>query len=89
MLCFPFFLFLKFQRAPDGSSQKNEAQKQWIEVMEHRLHVDNSIQLVGKLLFGAAEGLEILEAVRPAGQPLVDDWSCLKSTVSFFFFQIN
>lgn len=78
------FFWHEFQRAPEGSSQKIEAQKQLIEVMEHRLHVDNSIQLVGKLLFGNDEGLEILDAVRPAGQPLVDDWSCLKSTVRSF-----
>ncbi|KAG6469471.1 hypothetical protein ZIOFF_074188 [Zingiber officinale] len=83
-LCFPYSLFLKFQRAPEGSSRRIEARKQLVEVMEHRSHVDDSIRLVGKLLFGDDRGLEILDAVRPAGQPLVDDWSCLKSMVRSF-----
>ncbi|XP_074567301.1 vacuolar-processing enzyme alpha-isozyme-like [Curcuma longa] len=81
------YFWHKFERAPEGSSQKIEAQKQLVEVMEHRSHVDNSIQLIGKLLlFGNEyEGrLEILDTVRPAGQPLVDDWSCLKSLVRSF-----
>ncbi|RRT77842.1 hypothetical protein BHE74_00033819 [Ensete ventricosum] len=52
--------------------------------MEHRLHIDTSIQLIGKLLFGSEQGPEVFETVRPAGQPLVDDWSCLKSMVRAF-----
>lgn len=78
-----FFLsYSKFHRAPEGSHQKLNAQKHLLEVMEHRLHIDTSIQLIGKLLFGSEQGPEVLETVRPAGQPLVDDWSCLKSMVS-------
>lgn len=50
--------------------------------MSHRLHVDNSVDLIGNLLFGSKHGSEMLKAIRPAGQPLVDDWSCLKSMVS-------
>lgn len=46
------------------------------------MHLDNSIALVGKLLFGIKKGPEVLTSVRPAGQPLVDDWDCLKSYVS-------
>ncbi|XP_042449893.1 vacuolar-processing enzyme gamma-isozyme-like [Zingiber officinale] len=78
------FFWQNFQRAPEGSSRRIEARKQLVEVMEHRSHVDDSIRLVGKLLFGDDRGLEILDAVRPAGQPLVDDWSCLKSMVRSF-----
>ncbi|CAD5189603.1 unnamed protein product [Musa acuminata subsp. malaccensis] len=74
----------KFHRAPEGSHQKLNAQKHLLEVMEHRLHIDTSIQLIGKLLFGSEQGPEVLESVRPAGQPLVDDWSCLKSMVRAF-----
>ncbi|CAL9083901.1 unnamed protein product, partial [Musa acuminata var. zebrina] len=51
------------------------------QVISHRLHVDNSIEFIGKLLFGSKQGSEVLKTVRPAGQPLVDDWSCLKSMV--------
>ncbi|XP_026409569.1 vacuolar-processing enzyme gamma-isozyme-like [Papaver somniferum] len=66
----------QYRKAPEGSQRKAEAQKQSVEVMPHRMHVDRSI---GKLLFGFEKGPRVLEVVRPAGQPLVDDWDCLKS----------
>jgi legumain len=78
------YYWQKFQRSPDGSSKKLDAQKQLLDVMNHRVHVDNSIELVGKLLFGSEKGIEVLKTVRPAGQPLVDDWDCLKSMVRSF-----
>ncbi|PIN16844.1 Asparaginyl peptidase [Handroanthus impetiginosus] len=74
----------KFRKAPEGSTRKFEAQKQLSEAMARRTHVDNSIQLIGKLLFGLEKGPQVLKSVRPAGQPLVDDWSCLKSMVRTF-----
>ncbi|RWW18751.1 hypothetical protein GW17_00017239 [Ensete ventricosum] len=67
-----------------GSFHKLNAQKDLLEVMSHRLHIDNSIELVGKLLFGSGKASELLKSVRTAGQPLVDDWSCLKSMVRTF-----
>ncbi|XP_010429610.1 PREDICTED: vacuolar-processing enzyme alpha-isozyme [Camelina sativa] len=73
----------KYRKAPEGSARKVEAQKQVIEAMSHRLHVDNSVLLIGKLLFGL-EGPEILNKVRTYGKPLVDDWDCLKSMVRAF-----
>lgn len=94
-LCFYFFqllhllfqtdtlpFLLKYQKAREGSSHKRNAQKELLEVISHRLHVDNSIEFIGKLLFSSKQGSEVLKTVRPAGQPLVDDWSCLKSMVS-------
>uniref|UniRef100_A0A7N0V896 Legumain prodomain domain-containing protein n=1 Tax=Kalanchoe fedtschenkoi TaxID=63787 RepID=A0A7N0V896_KALFE len=69
----------KFRKAPEDSARKMEARKQIMEAMSQRMHLDNSIKLVGRLLFGIEKGPEVLEAVRPAGQPLVDDWSCLKA----------
>jgi len=78
------YYWQKFQRSPDGSSKKLDAQKQLLDVMNHRVHVDNSIELVGKLLFGSEKGIEVLKTVRPAGQPLVDNWACLKSMVRSF-----
>lgn len=51
--------------------------------MSHRMHIDDSIKLVGKLLFGMEKGPEVLTSVRPAGQPLADDWNCLKTLVPF------
>ncbi|XP_057248650.1 vacuolar-processing enzyme [Beta vulgaris subsp. vulgaris] len=71
----------KFRKAPEGSQSKMEAQKLFMEAMSHRIHLDHSIKLVGKLLFGIEKGPEILETVRPAGQPLVDDWTCLRTLV--------
>ncbi|GFZ16684.1 gamma vacuolar processing enzyme [Actinidia rufa] len=71
----------KFRKAPEGSPRKLEAQKQFVEAMSHRMHIDNSVKMVGKLLFGIDKGPEVLNAVRPAGQPLVDDWDCLKTLV--------
>ncbi|XP_044462854.1 vacuolar-processing enzyme-like [Mangifera indica] len=74
----------KYRKAPEGTSRKVEAQKQFIEAMSHRVHIDHSIKLIGKLLFGIENGPEVLNTVRPAGQPLVDDWDCLKSLVRTF-----
>ncbi|KAK4730060.1 hypothetical protein R3W88_023048 [Solanum pinnatisectum] len=37
-------------------------------------HVDKSVKYVGQILFGVENGPEVLNIVRPAGQPLVDDW---------------
>ncbi|KAL3650766.1 hypothetical protein CASFOL_007169 [Castilleja foliolosa] len=74
----------KFRKAREGSDRKSEAQKQLAEAMAHRAHVDNSMKLIGKLLFGIEKGPEVLMSVRSAGQPLADDWNCLKSLVRTF-----
>ncbi|KAL3566414.1 hypothetical protein D5086_031829 [Populus alba] len=74
----------KYRKAPEGSSRKFEAQKQFFEAMSHRMHIDHSIKLIGKLLFGIEKASEVLNAIRPAGQPLVDDWDCLKTLVRTF-----
>ncbi|CAN6441536.1 unnamed protein product [Victoria cruziana] len=75
---------LPYQRTPAGSPKKLDAQKQLFDVMAHRMHVDNSVERIGKLLFGLKKGPEILNAVRGTGQQLVDDWGCLKSLVRAF-----
>ncbi|MQL41447.1 hypothetical protein EI012_26425, partial [Escherichia coli] len=46
----------KFRRAPEGSPRKIAAQKQVLEAMSHRMHVDNSVKLIGKVLFGIEKG---------------------------------
>ncbi|KAG7029275.1 hypothetical protein SDJN02_07613 [Cucurbita argyrosperma subsp. argyrosperma] len=74
----------KFRKAPEGSNRKIEAQKKFVEAMSHRVHIDNSVKLIGKLLFGIEKGPEVLNAIRPAGRPLVDDWDCLKNMVRSF-----
>ncbi|KAL8166510.1 hypothetical protein V2J09_008009 [Rumex salicifolius] len=74
----------KFRKAPEGTLRKIEAQKQVLEAMSHRVHIDDNIKLVGKLLFGIKKGPEVLHTVRPSGQPLVDDWHCLRQLVRTF-----
>ncbi|KAK7311409.1 hypothetical protein RJT34_09541 [Clitoria ternatea] len=69
----------KFRRAPEGSSRKAEAEKQLREVTSHRMHIDHSVKHIGKLLFGIEKGSKMLNSVRPAGLPVVDDWDCLKT----------
>ncbi|THU72753.1 hypothetical protein C4D60_Mb04t15520 [Musa balbisiana] len=73
--------WLKLHKASEGSPQKLDAQKQLLQILEHRSHVDKSVRLIGNLLFGSEHGPRVLESVGAAGQPLVDDWSCLKSMV--------
>nr|AGC94756.1 vacuolar processing enzyme [Malus sieversii] len=74
----------KYRKAPEGSARKIQAQKDFVEVMSHRMHIDQTMKLIGKLLFGIEKGPQVLNAVRPAGQPLVDDWDCLKTMVRSF-----
>ncbi|CAB4266119.1 unnamed protein product [Prunus armeniaca] len=74
----------KYRKAPEGSPRKIQAQKDFVEAMSHRMHMDQTMKLIGKLLFGIKKGPEVLNAVRPAGQPLVDDWDCLKTMVRSF-----
>jgi legumain len=68
----------------ESAPEKNDARKELLEMMGHRSHIDNSVELIGNLLFGSSDGPMVLKTVRAAGEPLVDDWSCLKSTVSLF-----
>jgi legumain len=78
------YFWQKYRKSAEGSPEKNDARKELLEVMAHRSHVDNSVELIGNLLFGAEDGPKVLKAVRVAGKHLVDDWSCLKSTVRAF-----
>jgi hypothetical protein len=84
-----FGVHWQFRKAPEGSPRKNEAQKEVLEAMSHRMHVDNSVKLIGKLLFGIEKGTEMLDNVRPAGSPLVDNWDCLKTMVLLLLIQLH
>ncbi|XP_043718084.1 vacuolar-processing enzyme [Telopea speciosissima] len=77
------FLWHRYKKTTEGS-QKEEILKQLTETMMHRKHLDGSIELIGGLLFGPGIGSSVLGAVRPSGQPLVDDWDCLKAMVLLF-----
>ncbi|KAF3432319.1 hypothetical protein FNV43_RR27059 [Rhamnella rubrinervis] len=74
----------KFNTAPTGSQQKLEAKKQLDDEISHRKHVDNSINQIGKLLFGFENSSRVLNKVRPPGIPPVDDWQCLKKLVTTY-----
>lgn len=55
-----------------------------VRTINHRMHLDKSMDLIGKLLFGSENGPSRLSAVRPRGQVSVDDWDCLKNMVRAF-----
>ena len=88
LLDFIFAVYCQFRKAPEGSSSKIAAQNQFMEAMSHRMHIDDSVKLIGKLLFGIEKGPEVISTTRPAGQPLVDNWDCLKSMVLFPMIQL-
>ncbi|KAG0452931.1 hypothetical protein HPP92_025595 [Vanilla planifolia] len=73
-----------YEQLEDGSEKKAEILKEITEKLNHRLHLDSSIDFIGKLIFGALNGPTILKNIRPSGQPLVDDWDCLKAMVRVF-----
>ncbi|XP_015084025.1 vacuolar-processing enzyme-like [Solanum pennellii] len=79
-----FYLFTKHQKAPEGSDEKYEALVKLNKVKSQRSQVDNNVKHLGELLFGVEKGNEVLNSVRPAGKPLVDNWDCLKSYVKIF-----
>ncbi|KAL8171125.1 hypothetical protein V2J09_022929 [Rumex salicifolius] len=76
------YLRQKVRKAPEGSEQKAAAERELEEALAHRKHVDESIERIGRSLFRG--GVEEVMRVRPAGQPLVDDWECLKSMVRVY-----
>ncbi|KAG8495421.1 hypothetical protein CXB51_013135 [Gossypium anomalum] len=41
----------KYRKAPEGSAEKTEAQKQLVEIMSCRMRIDYSVKLIGMLLF--------------------------------------
>ncbi|GJW89061.1 vacuolar-processing enzyme [Tanacetum coccineum] len=67
-----------------GSGNDEDAQPTDIHVWLERGHLDSSIDMIGVLLFGPQNGRSILHSARGSGQPLVDDWECLKSTAQLF-----
>ncbi|GKV38100.1 hypothetical protein SLEP1_g46046 [Rubroshorea leprosula] len=78
------FLWHMYKNLEDGSEKKMETLKLITETVRHRIHLDSSIDLIGKLLYGATKGSAALNHVRAPGLPLVDDWECLKHTVRVF-----
>uniref|UniRef100_A0A0D9XPX8 legumain n=1 Tax=Leersia perrieri TaxID=77586 RepID=A0A0D9XPX8_9ORYZ len=78
------YLWNKYEKSAEGTAEKAEAWKRLLREMERRSRVDRSVELIGDLLLGVSGASSKLMTRRPAGQPLVDDWDCLKSMVRTF-----
>ncbi|KAL0446143.1 UNVERIFIED_CONTAM: Vacuolar-processing enzyme [Sesamum latifolium] len=78
------FLWERYKRLDGGAKQKSELFKLITDTMLHRKHVDDSIDMIGVILFGPENGPSMLKSVRDRGLPLADDWDCLKSMVRLF-----
>ncbi|RLM74129.1 vacuolar-processing enzyme beta-isozyme 1 [Panicum miliaceum] len=78
------FMWQRYEQLNGGSEEKLRALREIKETVQHRKHLDSSIDFVGRLVFGFENGPKMLEAVRAPGQPLVDDWDCLKRMVRIF-----
>jgi hypothetical protein len=84
-----FSSFFQYEQLNGGTEEKLRALIEIKETVQHRKHLDSSIDFVGRLVFGFEKGPSMLEAVRTSGQPLVDDWDCLKRMVSMVIFLIR
>jgi legumain len=74
----------QYEQLNGGSEEKLMALREIKETVQHRKHLDSSIDFIGRLVFGFENGPKMLEAVRASGEPLVDDWDCLKRMVRIF-----
>ncbi|TVU20154.1 hypothetical protein EJB05_36351, partial [Eragrostis curvula] len=74
------YFWHKYRNAGEDA-ERREARKRLMQEMARRSQIDSSVELIGSLLFGSDQGANVLDAVRPAGQPVADDWDCLKSLV--------
>ncbi|XP_015873401.3 vacuolar-processing enzyme-like [Ziziphus jujuba] len=74
----------KFHKAPFGSEEKREAQKQLLKRLSHRKHIDFTINKIAELLFGYWNSKNLLNTVRGPGQPTIEDWDCFKMIVKTY-----
>jgi legumain len=77
-----FLVWFQYEMLHGKSKERVNVLREISETVKHRKHLDSSVDFIGKLLFGFENGPSVLEAVRPSGEPLVDDWDCLKRVVS-------
>ncbi|KAK1663528.1 hypothetical protein QYE76_051687 [Lolium multiflorum] len=78
------FMWKRYEQLNGGSQDKLRVLKEIKETVAHRVHLDSSIDFIGKLVFGFEKGPSMLEAPRSSGQAVVDDWDCLKRMVRVF-----
>jgi legumain len=74
----------KYNKAPLGSTDKDEAYQKLMNEVDSRNHVDKAMNYVANELFGVEKGSDVFNFIRSPGQPLVDDWSCLKNLVKTY-----
>lgn len=73
----------KFTNAEKGSWREANAAEELAKTIKHRRHLDDSVKLIGEIMFAGENG-DKLNEVRPAGSVLVDDWACLRTMVRTF-----
>ncbi|CAN6925371.1 unnamed protein product [Brassica oleracea] len=78
------YLETKIQNAPVGSPQRQEAQKNLLEEINHRKQIDQNIIQILRLSLKQTDVLDLLTSTRTTGQPVVDDWDCYKTLVKSF-----
>ncbi|KAM7253844.1 hypothetical protein ACFE04_031526 [Oxalis oulophora] len=78
------YLQTKYDKAPKESNEKMEAQKKLSDEIKQRKVVDNNMNEIATILMGNQNGIEVLKMVRSPGEPLVDDWDCLKEMVKTY-----
>ncbi|CAF2153862.1 unnamed protein product [Brassica napus] len=79
------YLETKIQNAPVGSPQRQEAQKNLLEEINHRKKkIDQNIIEILRLSLKKNDVLDLLTSTRTTGQPVVDDWDCYKTLVKSF-----
>lgn len=71
---------LQFTNAEKGSWREANAAEELANTIKHRRHLDDSVKLIGEIMFAGENG-DKLNEVRPAGSVLVDDWACLRTMV--------
>lgn len=74
---------MQYKKSEEGTETNAELLKLITDTMLHRKHLDSSLDIIGLILLGPANGPAVLKAKRGRGSPLVDDWDCLKSVVGF------
>ncbi|KAF8068465.1 hypothetical protein N665_1149s0002 [Sinapis alba] len=78
------YLEKKIQNAPVGSPQRQEAEKNLLEEINHRKQIDQNIIEILRLSLKRTNVFDLLTSTRTTGQPLVDDWDCFWTLVKSF-----
>ncbi|KAF8068468.1 hypothetical protein N665_1149s0005 [Sinapis alba] len=78
------YLHKKIQKYPMDSPERQEAQKNLLDEMNHRKQIDQNIIEILRLSLNQTNVLNLLTSTRTTGKPLVDDWDCFKTLVKSF-----